>query len=518
MKAAGKVEFGDFQTPDSLAGEVCGLLVRLGEAPEEIIEPTAGRGAFLVAAAEAFPSAMLKGFEINRDYVVEARERVDRVAAARRTSVLCEDFFAYDWDSELGPGEKRLLLLGNPPWVTNAGVAAVNGTNLPAKENLQGLRGIAARTGKANFDISEWMLIRLLRALHGRRASMGMLCKTATARKFLRYAWKNEGHVASASIYRIDAAKHFDASVDACLLYLRTGADGPEEVDVYASLSDLHPVVRIGLECDEWVADIRGYRALRHLEGVCPFRWRSGVKHDCAAIMELHAAEDGSIETSSGARLVLEPDYIYPFLKCSDLANARTIPTRLVLVTQRFVGDDTSMIANIAPQTWAYLQRHRDRFEARKSSIYRGRVPFSLFGIGEYAFSPWKVAVSGLHRSSRFQLVGPIEGKPVFFDDACYYLSFETEEAARVILDILNSAICRQFLNTLLFPDAKRPITVDLLQRLDLAVIAHEAGLGRRWDEIRRIHYFVGEGAPQMELLMEAGPAVKTGPRRSRST
>jgi hypothetical protein len=331
---------------------------------------------------------------------------------------------------------------------------------------------------------------------------MAMLCKTATARKFLRYAWKNEGHVASA-IYRIDAAEHFDASVDACLLYMRTGADGPEEVNIYASLSDVCPVIRIGLERDEWVADIQGYRALRHLEGVCPFRWRSGVKHDCAAIMELHAAEDGSIENSTGDRLVLEPDYIYPFLKCSDLAKARTTPTRLVVVTQRFVGDDTSTIANIAPRTWAYLQQHRGRFEARKSSIYRGRVAFSLFGIGEYAFSPWKVAVSGLHRSLRFQLIGPVGGKPVFFDDACYYLSFETEAAARVILDILNSPICQCFLNTLVFPDAKRPVTVDLLQRLNLAVIAHESGLGNHWDLIRRTHYNVSNGAPQMELLME---------------
>ena len=509
MSVRSKVEFGDFQTPDVLAKEVCGLLVRLGESPDLVIEPTAGRGAFLVAAAEAFPSSVLKGFEINPDYVAEAGERLAKAAVASRSIVECRDFFTHDWDTELATDGKRLLLLGNPPWVTSAGVAAVNGTNLPTKENLQGLRGIAARTGKANFDISEWMLIRLLRALHGRPASLAMLCKTATARKFLRYAWRNEGHVETASIYRIDAAGHFDASVDACLLYLRTGRDGPEEVDVYASLSDLRPVIRIGLECDEWVADIRGYRALKQLEGVCPFRWRSGVKHDCAAVMELHGTTDGAIENSEGDRLVLEPDYVYPFLKCSDLANARTAPTRLVVVTQRFVGDDTSVIEGVAPKTWEYLQRHRARFEARKSSIYRGRVAFSLFGIGEYAFSPWKVAVSGLHRSLRFQLVGPIGGKPVFFDDACYYLSFDSESVARAVLDMLNSPICQRFLNTLVFPDAKRPITVDLLQRLNLAMIADSAGLGERWRSIQKTHYNMSECVPQMELLMEGGSMPK---------
>lgn len=503
MTVRGKVEFGDFQTPDALAQEVCALLTRLGVNPKEIIEPTAGCGAFLVAAAEAFPAARLRGFEINPDYVTVAVGRLAQILGNGRAAVSCQDFFAHDWDNELVGVEGELLLLGNPPWVTSAGVSAVNGTNLPAKENLQGLRGIAARTGKANFDISEWMLIRLLRALHGRPAKLAMLCKTATARKFLRYAWKNEGHVTAASIYRIDAAAHFDAAVDACLLYVSTGFDGPAEADVYAGLGELEPVSRIGLRGDELVADIDGYRALAHLEGLCPFRWRSGVKHDCAAVMELHATAGGGVENSAGEALTLEPDYVYPFLKCSDLANDRTAPSRLVLVTQRFVGDDTSVIADVAPRTWAYLQRHRSRFEARKSSIYRGRVAFSLFGIGEYAFSPWKVAVSGLHRSLRFQLVGPINGKPMFFDDACYYLSFEKEDVARVVLDTLNSRVCMRFLNTLVFADSKRPVTVDLLQRLDLAAIAEQAGLGERWRSIKKAHYSVGEGVPQMELLME---------------
>jgi len=37
--------------------------------------------------------------------------------------------------------------------------------NLPKKSNFQGLRGLDARTGKSNFDIAEWMLIRLIEAL-----------------------------------------------------------------------------------------------------------------------------------------------------------------------------------------------------------------------------------------------------------------------------------------------------------------------------------------------------------------
>ena len=514
MKTVSKIEFGDFQTPSGLAREVCDLLLRLGVSPDAVLEPTAGRGAFLVAAAAAFPCSSLQGLEINPEYVCASKAALTAADAMQRASVVCQDFFACDWDKVLGAINGHLLVLGNPPWITNSGVAVVGGTNLPAKENFLGLRGIAARTGKSNFDISEWMLIRLLQALRGRTSTIAMLCKTGTARKFLSYAWQNDGRIANAALHRIDAALHFDASVDACLLHLQTGVAGTQEADVFASLSAREPCTRIGLAGKELVSDIRAYRALRHLEGLCPFRWRSGVKHDCAAIMELHLAPDGTVTNTSGDRLDLEPDCLFPLLKCSDLANGRTHPKRLVLVTQRFVGDDTSVIATVAPRTWSYLQTHAPQFQARKSSIYKGRMPFALFGIGEYAFAPWKVAVSGLHRSARFQVVGPTGTRPVFFDDASYYLPFEREEDARTVAEILNSAVCQRFLASLVFPDSKRPFTVDLMQRLNLAAIAEEAGLGSRWRKLQRSNYAIQAGAVQAELVMEerGTPKEKTVP------
>jgi hypothetical protein len=126
-----------------------------------------------------------------------------------------------------------------------------------------------------------------------------------------------------------------------------------------------------------------------------------------------------------------------------------------------------------------------------------------LFGIGEYAFAPWKVAVSGLHRSGRFQVVGPMNGQPVFFDDASYYLPFDREQDARLVAEILNSPVCQRFLASLVFPDSKRPFTVDLLQRLNLAVIAKEAGLGLRWQALQRSTYTISADAPQIEFVME---------------
>jgi hypothetical protein len=505
MKANSKVEFGDFQTPLALAREICSLLVQKAVVANTILEPTCGVGAFLVAAGEAWPKAKLLGWDINPAYVEQSKLALELAGSAKRASVGLQDFFAHDWEKELARVTGSLVVLGNLPWVTNAAVSGINGSNLPTKENFQGFRGIEARTGKSNFDISEWMMIRVVNVLRGRSATIAMLCKTATARKLLRFAWQNDGRIANASLHRIDAKKHFGASVDACLLIAHTGQDGPAEADVFEDLMAKRSSTTLGLAGQDLVFNIRTYRRLKHLEGLCPYQWRSGVKHDCASVMELRPANGHGFQNKLGEQVKIEPDFLFPLLKCSDLANGRTEPYRLMVVTQKRVGEDTSGIEESAPKTWRYLDAHRELFAARKSSIYNGRVPFALFGIGDYTFAPWKVAVSGLHKTPRFMLVGSVSGKPVIFDDACYFLPFDNENEARVVAEILNSEVCREFLDSLIFTDSKRPITVELLQRLNIRAIAEDAGLESSWNSSRNqaVRYSDSATSAQAEFVME---------------
>ena len=503
MKTFSRIEFGDFQTPLDLAKDICALLKRQGLAPKVVVEPTCGTGAFLVAASEAFPAARICGFDINANYLATARHSLKKAAVSNRFDLRVQDFFAHDWDAELRAISGSLLLLGNLPWVTNATVARLNGSNLPVKENFQRFRGIEARTGKSNFDISEWMLIRLVSALRGRAATIAMLCKTATARKLLRYAWQNDGRIANASLFRIDAKTHFHASVDACLLVACTGSNGAMEAAVYDSLQARKPSTNVGLAGQDLVADIRAYRRLKHLEGLCPYQWRSGVKHDCASVMELRQNPNGTFSNKLGETVSLEPHYLYPLLKCTDLSKGIAQATRMVLVTQKRVGEDTNLIAPRAPHTWAYLNDHAKQFQARKSSIYNDRVPFALFGIGDYAFALWKVAVSGLHHNPRFVLVGPQADRPVLFDDTCYFLSCTSEKEARLVAEILNTPHCLDFMASLMFSDSKRPVTVELLQRLNLSAIAQDAGLADQWKAIQRMGYKSHEQPPRLERVME---------------
>ncbi len=503
MTATRKVEFGDFQTPPNLARDICNFLARRGIVAETVLEPTCGIVSFLVAAAELFPKARLLGWDINAAYVETARRALEDMGVSNRATVITQDFFKHDWETELCALTGRLIILGNLPWVTNAAVSSLNGANVPAKQNFQGFRGIAARTGKSNFDISEWMLIQLVKSLRGKPATIAMLCKTAIARKLLRFAWQNDGRISNAAIYNVDAKKHFDAAVDACLLFAETGSDGPSEAPIYQNLEAQNPSKAFGLVGQDLVSDIQAYRKLQHLEGLCPYQWRSGVKHDCASVMELHPNAGSGLQNKLGEEVSLESDYLFPLLKCSDLANGRNAPERFVLVTQTRVGGDTSEISTKAPRTWNYLNSHKKLFDARKSSIYSNRMPFALFGIGDYSFAPWKVAISGLHKNPRFILVKPFQNKPVLFDDTCYFLPFENEHEARIVVEILNSGPALRFISSLMFEDSKRPITVDLLQRLNLHAIAGEAGLANEWVFIRGQVYPGGRPGLQVEFIMD---------------
>jgi len=470
-----KIEFGDFQTPQSLADKILMLLTSRGIRPATVIEPTCGLGSFVQASQRIFPSAAVFAFDINRNYVTRVQSLSNGATPQLHAEV--QDFFKKNWRSFFQTIREDILVVGNPPWVTNASLGALGGSNLPKKSNFQNHRGFSAKTGKANFDISEWMLIKILEALGSHRGCLAMLCKTATARKVLRHAWRNRFPVDRVSLHRIDAQEHFDVAVDACLLIVHTSAVGASPTAaVYHNLSFDDKVSTLGLQGEELVADVEEFLRLRDLEGIPYYTWRSGVKHDAARVMELRRDRRG-LCNGTGEVANIEDTYIYPLLKSSDLANGVLNPSRYVLLTQRQPNDDTGHIRQEAPSTWRYLNAHAEILDARRSIIYQKRPRFSVFGIGDYTFAPWKVAISGFYKSLKFRVIGSCAKKPIVVDDTCYFIPCQTKHEAQFVCDLLNSDVCQRFLRSLVFFDAKRPVTIDVLNRIDLKRVAERLGV-----------------------------------------
>lgn len=437
-------------------------------------------GSFLKASLETFSGILrVLGFEINPQYVAQAQRSIAHTFPYSSVEVYQSDFFFTNWSEIVEALPEPILVIGNPPWVTNAELSTLSSNNVPKKSNLDNLRGIDAITGKSNFDISEWMLRENIKWLNGRNGLLAMLCKTTVARKVLSYAWQNRLRIESASLYTLDAREYFGASVDACVLLVRTSPTGnSKECRVFRSLRAQQPDSTFGLQDGMLVADVTLYQKRKGLLGNGLRGWRSGIKHDCSKVFELRV-EHGRLVNGLGEFVELEPEVLFPLLKSSDLA-ARRKPHRWMVVPQRTIGDDPGRLRRLAPETWNYLTTHAHLLDKRRSSIYKNRPRFSVFGVGPYSFAPWKVAISGLYKKPEFVQVSPFQERPVVLDDTCYFFPCYSEEECNSLYELVMSDPAREFWSALIFWDAKRPITAQLLNLLDLVHLARL--LGKEYD------------------------------------
>jgi methylase of polypeptide subunit release factors len=471
-------EFGDFQTPLELAFTAIQTLRDLGIRPRSILEPTCGRGTFLDAAAKCFPDAeSIIGIDINQSHLRYA----DLIASRsnNRIDLRQGDFFKVEWESIVTKTSEPWMIVGNPPWVTSSNLSAIESDNLPEKSNFHGRMGIEAITGKSNFDISEWMILRYLDWFDSSEGTIAVLCKTAVARKILLHIWK-KGNVPlrAARIYKIDAPLYFGASVDACFFVLEIHPQGKAlDCEIFTSLKAEAPSHRIGFLDGHIIPHIAAFNMHRNLLGPeNRYVWRSGIKHDCSKVMELIKTPAG-YRNGLGETVAIEEYSLFPLLKSSDIGNGRIECRAAMVVTQSFIGESTGYLRTKAPKTWQYLESHAKLLEKRGSIIYKNKPAYSIFGVGPYTFASWKVAISGFYKKLHFVKIGPVNGKPVVFDDTIYFLPCWSEAEADFLESLLCSQPAQAFLESMIHWDEKRPITVEILKRLSIQKLA--ALLGR---------------------------------------
>lgn len=267
---------------------------------------------------------------------------------------------------------------------------------------------------------------------------------------------------------------------------------------IFDELGDRPPTSTIGFTANKLIADLNLHQRWKHLEGAEIYKWRSGIKHDCSPILELEK-RGRALVNGLGEKIEIEETFLFPMLKSSDLAKDNAVtPRRWMLVTQKQIGQDTRIIFEKAPRTWRYLERHADLLNRRASAIYKGRPPYSIFGVGDYSFSDWKVAISGFYKKLCFRTIGRFKGKPTILDDTSYFIACRTENEAVYLTSLLNSPAATEFYQSFIFWDSKRPITADILRRLNLFALAKELGS----EEILKDYITRDFGSDQLNLIL----------------
>ncbi|MHA1649855.1 MAG: SAM-dependent methyltransferase [Candidatus Helarchaeota archaeon] len=471
-------DMGDFQTPSRLTDKICEYLFDRGIDPLFLIEPTCGSGNFVVSALKYFPNLKyIYCVEIQEDYEWYFKLNLLHKSFKQPINIDIEfhrdNIFTHRFSSKflklLDKHSEYILILGNPPWITNTELSVLNSDNIPLKSNIKGHKGIEAITGKGNFDIAEYIIIQMVKKFSKYKGKLAMLCKTSVIKNIVKEIDKLNLRLSNIKSLQIDAKKEFNINTDAALLLADLGYDKQNYCINSSLYKSNHQYNIFGWVGDKFVSDIEIYKKYKFLYGKSEFVWRQGVKHDATKIMVVKENVKGLYVNGLNEIVDIEEDCLYPFVKSSDLKRKIIkICDKMVIITQTSLKDDTNKIALNYPKLWNYLLNHSKYLDKRKSIIYKNRPRFSIFGIGNYTFKPYKVAISGFYKIPIFSLIFPINNKPVIPDDTCYYLSFDKFENAFFTWVLLNTPDVKKFLKSIVFLDSKRPYTKENLMRISL--------------------------------------------------
>lgn len=385
----GKREYGDYQTPIDFAEKVCHYLKDYRHIrPSAIVEPTCGVGNFLKSSL-LFEADEYYEIEINSEYCKKCRKFINN----DKVNIINSDFFTFSLKT-LIKDKRQILFIGNPPWVTNSTLSALSSDNLPIKANFKRLRGIDAIMGSSNFDICEYIILQLINEYRDTNTIISMLCKVSVARNVFKELKRNNIAFASCDILEFDAAKVFGIDISACVLIIQL-SDKPISLDICNVYDFEYPETiksrfgySNGLLYSNLDTDIEDF------DGQCCFEWRQGVKHDCSKVMEL-TLQNNTLKNGQKEVVQIENDIVFPLVK-SSMFKTPVIHnfTKFVIVTQKRIREETKYLEQEVPKTWKYLNDNVELFENRKSSIYHDAPPFSMFGVGDYSYSRYKVGVA----------------------------------------------------------------------------------------------------------------------------
>ena len=466
------IEYGDYQTPVLFANSVCKKLKEQYKMkPDVVFEPTFGVGNFINASLDTFENLKACfGVEINPYYYELTKDSVTNKINTK-IELFNFDIFSFDFSliKEQINHKDNLLIVGNPPWVTNSQLTSNKNENIPLKTNFKRNSGLNAITGKGNFDIAEYIVLQLLSEFANYNCTIALLCKTIVAKNVIRDMAKYNFNIEKSEIHTFNANVVFGVSCEACLFVAKLGNASSGICEVYDY--DTHKKTReFGWVNGSFCSDI-DREGIIDIEGKSQFEWRQGVKHDCAKVMELKK-KNNVLQNGFGDELpFVVGNYIYPLLKSSDIKKHEIKETnRFVIATQKRVNEDTSFIKNKCPFVWKYLSSYEELLNNRKSVIYKKAPKFAMFGVGDYSYAKYKVGVSGFYKEPIFALI--YNEYPVMLDDTCYFLSFDDKKNAIITTALLNSDVAQNFLKSIAFLESKRPYTKEILKRIDFVKLS----------------------------------------------
>jgi hypothetical protein len=283
-----RAEYGDFQTNTDLANNVTLHLTTKSASPEIVIEPTCGKGNFIVSSLKHFDSVKkVFGIEIYKPYVWESKFNIIDYYLNNPTKNKPEIFIihnsVFDFDFKTiakENGTKEILILGNPPWVTNSKLGSLNSSNLPKKTNFKNHNGLDAMTGKGNFDIAEYITLMMIETFQHQKGNIALLVKNTVIKNIVFDQFSKQYRISEIEKYCIDSKKEFNVSVEASLFYCKLNSKPSFKCKEFDFYNNSKAKLTFGWLSNKFVSNIDTYSNTEQIDGKCQFEWRQGIKHD----------------------------------------------------------------------------------------------------------------------------------------------------------------------------------------------------------------------------------------------
>jgi hypothetical protein len=419
-------------------------------------------------------------------YVLSLLPVLDRAAEPTvEVPVFLTDALGLTRDDELTYGEEPFdptadHLVGNPPWITWSELPErVKRAWREADADLDLLphRGAASRLGFANDDVSlpfVWVSLRRHLAAGGDASFvLKRSVMKGPAGGLLRSGRVGDRPVAVRKIHDFGDLRPFGGDVRAGAALYTLSTDGSPEFPIptttwtasdgrsedrdrdrgrdrtrdridpdYGSLDAMTDSLRreetgtVPVEPDDpasaWVRTDAERRAL----GDCTHEIRHGVKDDATDVYTIE--RDRLTE--------IEPGLVYPYLKSRHVVKYGLFGHDLRLVPMERAGEENEAeLRDRYPETYRYLQGHRDRLDDRASAWLDDGPFYSVFGLGAYTWAPYKIVWCRLGFKPHFAVVSTVEDedlgeKPIVPGDHCMFVSTDDEREAHFLCALLNSA------------------------------------------------------------------------------
>lgn len=248
---------------------------------------------------------------------------------------------------------------------------------------------------------------------------------------------------------------------------------------------DAYPEPSLGDSTAPWVTVPKGEKPQQLPFGINPYEVRHGIADDLDQVFQVKILEktptgllriQNALRGKTKVRQVIrevEPNLVYPLLKPAYVKRWKIIGYDYVILPQRKYGQNNEQeLSTNNPYTYRYLLDFKSELEKRASRWFKGRPFYTVFGLGEYTFKPYKVVWSAIGYLPDFAVANSVVdaylgGKVLIPDNTIGYIPLDSSDEAYFLCALLNSSYIKSMI-AYKSTKSKWGVSVELIKQLPL--------------------------------------------------